>query len=225
MKKIIIIFVLIFVLISSINSQPIRYNSDIIFSQKNCIDNFKTSSINEKSKFSIGFLPTLFIPEEKLFRKYYSVGYGFTFNTSYKVTNNLKLSGNIEAIFSHLERIDMFDGRNPYETTSKWFSVAFGPKLYINKGTSRFFLNSNFKYTNIYHKIDYFHGFIQKNLEKAVGFNFGFGMEIPINNYFTFEINPSYNLIYPIYPNDGGEFYEKRTYYSISIGLNNNFKI
>lgn len=210
---------------SAVYSQSINNNSGRKTTIINDSNNYKTSSKSNLSKFSIAFLPLLFIPEDRLLRLYYSVGYGFTFNTTYKLTNNLKLSGNIEVIFSHLERIDVFDGRNPYETTSKWFSVAIGPKFYINNGPSRLFLNSNFKYTHIYHKIDYFHGFILKNLEKAVGLNFGLGIEIPINKYFSFEINPSYNVVYPIYPDDGGSFNEKHTYYSISIGLNHNFKI
>jgi len=230
MKKLIITVVLIFIAITSVYSQTLRsiYQEEKSLSLFNTTENANNllslnSSSDNLSKFSVAFLPLLFIPEDRLLRYYYSVGYGFILNTSYKLTNNFNISGNIEVIFSHFEKKDIFDSRNDYKTLSKWYSIEIGPKFYLNQGKSRVYLNSHFKYTQIYHGNGGFNIGLTKNPENTLGFNFGFGVEIPISNQLNIEINPAYNILYPI--GNKQLLNSVSAFYRISIGFNHNFKI
>jgi hypothetical protein len=175
----------------------------------------------KSSRFSLAFLPAISIPEHGSLLSY-SIGYGFNFNISYKLIKDIKISGNIEIIFSDFIKSDMF-GRRDYKAASRWVSVEIGPKVYLNRGSSRLYLNSNFKFTQIYHGAGGIYIGVIKNPENTIGFNFGFGIEIPVNNYFKFEINPLYNILYPII--NGQSLHYVSTYYKILLGLNYNFKI
>jgi hypothetical protein len=174
-----------------------------------------------KSKFSLAFLPAISIPENGSLLSY-SIGYGFNFNISYKLIEDIKISGNLEIIFSDFIKSDMF-GRRDYKAASRWVSAEIGPKFYLNRGSSRLYLNSHFKFTQIYHGAGDIYSGVIKNPENTIGFNFGFGIEIPVNDYFKLEINPLYNILYPII--DGQSLHYVSTYYKILLGLNYNFKI
>lgn len=229
MKNLIITVVLIFIAITSVYSQTLRSiyqeeKSPSLFNTNKKANNLLSlnSSSNNLSKFSIALSTLLFIPEDRKLRFPYSVGYGFNLNLSYKLMEDIKISGNIETIFSDFKMEDMFYGLK-YETKSLWLSAEIGTKLYLNRGSSRIFLNTHFKYTQIYHGNGSFNIGLTKNPENTLGFNFGFGVEIPISNQLNIEINPAYNILYPI--GNKQLLNSVSAYYRISIGLNHNFKI
>ncbi len=204
-NKLILLLILLLQLCGSVNAQ----------------DTEKKKAKNQKSKYTLALMPAITIPERGHFYKY-SVGYGFNMNASYKLTEDISLSGNIEIIFSDFKYTDMFDGRNDYTVTSHWYSFDIGPKFFLNRGSARIYINSNFKYTQIYHG-DKYTGLL--NPEKAIGFSFGFGLEIPVNDNFKIEVSPVCNILYPI--NYKGYIhtlnsYSFNAYYKISLGLNYN---
>ncbi len=55
-------------------------------------------------------MPAITIPDEGLGS--YSIGYGFNMNASYKLTEDISLSGNIEVIFSDFKYSYIFHRRN-----------------------------------------------------------------------------------------------------------------
>jgi hypothetical protein len=175
---------------------------------------------NQKSKYTLALMPAITIPEERSFHRY-SVGYGFNMNASYKLTEDISLSGNIEIIFSDFNYSDMFS-RCEYNVTSNWYSFDIGPKFFLNRGTTRIYVNSNFKYTQIYYgEGDKCTGELL-NPEQAIGFSFGFGVEIPVNEKFKIEFSPVYNYLFSIDDGITFETYKPNLYYKISLGLNYN---
>jgi hypothetical protein len=205
MKRIIQIALLLLLISGTVNAQ----------------DTEKKKAKNQKSKYTLAFMPAITIPEEGF--SHYSVGYGFNLNASYKLTEDISLSGNIEIIFPDFKYTDMFDGRADYTVTSHWYSLDIGPKFFLNRGSARIYINSNFKYTLIYHGENKDIGLL--NPEPAIGFSFGFGLEIPVNDNFKIEVSPVCNLLYPI--NYEGyshtlSSYSTNAYYKISFGLNYN---
>ena len=176
---------------------------------------------NQKSKYTLALMPAITIPEERSFYQY-SVGYGFNMNASYKLTEDISLSGNIEIIFSDFKYSDMYS-MFKYNVTSHWYSFDIGPKFFLNRGSTRIYLNSNFKYTLIYHTDGDNRTGELLNPEPAIGFSFGFGLEIPVNDKFKIEVSPVYNYLYSIDDRDiTFETYEPNLYYKISLGLNYN---
>jgi hypothetical protein len=175
---------------------------------------------SQRSKFSLGFLPGFTVLEKGEFYGYNSNGYGFNVNVTYRLIDEIKISGNLEVIFSKFKMEDVFDGRNKYEVVSKWYSIDIGPKFYINNGPSRIYFISNFKYTNIYHGEGNINIRTLENPDKAYGFNVGFGLEIRLNNRMNFEFSPMFNVLYPAVKE---QFLNKVSrYYKISAGLNYN---
>ena len=176
---------------------------------------------NQKSKYTLALMPAITIPEERSFYQY-SVGYGFNMNASYKLTEDISLSGNIEIIFSDFKYSDMYS-MFKYNVTSHWYSFDIGPKFFLNRGSTRIYLNSNFKYTLIYHTDGDNRTGELLNPEPAIGFSFGFGLEIPVNDKFKIEVSPVYNYLYSIDDRDiTFKTYKPNLYYKISLGLNYN---
>jgi len=194
----------------------------LISGTANAQETEKKKAKNQKSKYTLALMPAITIPEKGHLYKY-SVGYGFNMNVSYKLTEDISLSGNIEIIFSDFKYTDMFDGRTDYTVTSHWYSLDIGPKIFLNRGSTRIYLNSNFKYTQIYHGENKDIGLL--NPEPAIGFSFGFGLEIPVNDNFKIEVNPVCNILYPISYKDYYHTLNSNSfnaYYKISLGLNYN---
>lgn len=176
---------------------------------------------NEKSRYTLALMPAITIPEERSFRSY-SVGYGFNMNASYKLTEDISLSGNIEVVLSDFTFFDYFGGQK-YNVTSHWYSFDIGPKFFLNRGTTRIYLSSYFKYTLIYHSEGDNRTGKLYNPEQGIGFSFGFGLEIPVNDKFKIEFTPVYNYLYSI--NDRNITFDSHKpdlYYKISLGLNYN---
>lgn len=184
-------------------------------------DTEKKKAKNEKSRYTLAFMPAITIPHDGEFYRY-SIGYGFNMNASYKLTEDISLSGNIEIIFSDFKYSDMYN-MFKYNVTSHWYSFDIGPKFFLNRGLTRIYLSSNFKYTLIYHSEGDNRTGELLNPEQAIGFSFGFGFEIPVNDKFKIEFSPVCNLIYPI---NNKEFIHTlktyNAYYKISLGLNYN---
>jgi hypothetical protein len=175
---------------------------------------------NQKSKYTLALMPAITFPEGGI--SDYSVGYGFNLNASYKLTEDISLSGNIEIIFSDFKYSDMYS-MFKYNVTSHWYSFDIGPKFFLNRGSTRIYLNSNFKYTLIYHTEGDNRTGKLLNPEPAIGFSFGFGLEIPVNDKFKIEVSPVYNYLYSIDDRDiTFKTYEPNLYYKISLGLNYN---
>lgn len=172
----------------------------------------------KSSRFSLAFLPAIFIPVDGDVLRY-SVGYGFDINISYQLIEDIKISGNIETIFSNFKMGNLLGGSD-HKAKTLWLSSEIGPKYYLNKGISRIYLNFHFKFTQIYHWSGKNY-YITKNPETAFGLNFGFGIEIPVNNYLTLEVNPTYNILFPA--SNEQYFGSESSYYKISVGLNHNF--
>ena len=133
MKRLIQILMLLLLISGTVNGQDIE----------------KKKAKNQKSKYTLALMPAITIPEKGHFYKY-SVGYGFNMNASYKLTEDISLSGNIEIIFSDFNYSDMYN-MYKYYVTSHWYSLDIGPKFFLNRGSTRIYINSNFKYTQIYH--------------------------------------------------------------------------
>ena len=204
-NKLIQILILLLLLCGSVNAQ----------------DSENKKAKNQKSRYTLALMPAITFPEGGI--SHYSVGYGFNMNASYKLTEDISLSGNIEIIFSDFKYTDVFDGRADYTVTSHWYSFDIGPKFFLNRGTTRIYVNSNFKYTLIYHGENKDVGLI--NPEPAIGFSFGFGLEIPVNDKFKIEVSPVCNILYPINYKDYYHTlssYTSNAYYKISLGLNYN---
>lgn len=212
------VFQIIFLNSYVIYSQSIKNNCSSIFPYKS--EKYKTLSVENSTKFTLALLPMLFIPNERELSSLYSIGFGFTFNASYELTKNIKISGNIETILSKFKVKSIFDSRSIYETLSQWYSIEVGPKFYFQQGMSRIYLNSHFKYTQIYHGSGNYI-ILVNNPDHTLGFNFGFGIEIPVNNFVKLDINPSYNILYPV--NNKQLIYNGDSYYRILIGLSHNF--
>jgi len=206
-NKLIQLMILLLLLCGSVNAQ----------------DTEKKKAKNQKSKYTLALMPAITIPEKGHFYKY-SVGYGFNINASYKLTEDISLSGNIEIIFSDFKYSDMYS-MFKYNVTSHWYSFDIGPKFFLNRGSTRIYLNSNFKYTLIYHSDGDKRTGELLNPEPAMGFSFGFGFEIPVNDNFKIEVSPVCNILYPInskeyiYTLNSNSF---NAYYKISLGLNYN---
>jgi hypothetical protein len=225
--KIFCVVLLLVLLIISINSSALysqSINNNLGRKTINISDsyNYKTSSKSNLTNFSIAFLPAFVIPEDRSFSEY-SVGYGFNINLSYMLSEDIKISGNIETIFSDFIMENLLNGRLNYETKSLWLGAEIGAKLYLNRGFSRIFLNTHFKYTQIYHGSGDINISQINNPDNTLGFNFGFGVEIPLSNYLTFEVSPTFNYLYPISRDQ--HFDTSSGYYKILIGLIHNFKI
>jgi hypothetical protein len=188
----------------------------------NAQDTEKKKAKNQKSRYTLALMPATTFPEEGF--DGYSVGYGFNMNASYKLTEDISLSGNIEIIFSDFNYSDMYN-MYKYNATSHWYSFDIGPKFFLNRGTTRIYINSNFKYTLIYHSEGDKRTGELLNPEQAIGFSFGFGFEIPVNDNFKIEVSPVCNILYPI---NNKEYihtldsYSSNVYYKISLGLNYN---
>lgn len=174
---------------------------------------------NEKSRYTMALMPAITFPEGSSFHRY-SVGYGFNMNATYKLTEDISLSGNIEIIFSDFTLSSMYSTRK-HNVTSHWYSYDIGPKFFLNRGTTRIYLSTFFKYTLIYNgKGDKNISELQ-NPEQAIGFGYGFGFEIPVSDKFKIEFNPVINFLYAI--NDEGystlKTYNPNLYYKISLGM------
>jgi hypothetical protein len=215
------LFFVAFVIISantfSVSAQEkFRYTGGNVSNVKNSA-NYKSSAINNSSKFSLAFLPTyVFLGEE--YKPTYSNGYGFNIKTSYELSDFIKISGSIEAIFTHFKMTGM-DDRNVYETTSNWYSIEIGPK-FLSPGKYRVFWNFNLIATQIYHGTGSLNTQKINNPDNAVGFNMGIGAEIPINKFLTLEVNPLFNILHPV--DEGHTLASLNTYFKISFGLINN---
>ncbi|MDD5362365.1 MAG: hypothetical protein PHN88_09545 [Ignavibacteria bacterium] len=101
-----------------------QINSDYYYRNISCTKDtgiYKSPPANTAPKFSIAFLPTILVREDQAHSNY-STGYGFNIESSYEVSNYIKISGSIEAIFAHFEMHGM-ESRNVYETTSNWYSL------------------------------------------------------------------------------------------------------
>ena len=186
-------------------------------------DSTVDSIVAQKTKLSVlsvAFLPTIIFPKDGSMDSYYSTGYGFTVNTSYKVLSNISISGNIEFILSHFKITDMFDSRSDYETTSRWISVFIGPKIYLNNSSSRIYLNSNMRLIYVYHGTSYTGYYLPESPETAFGVDFGFGVETPINKDLTLEINPGYNILLP--GRHANTLKYESEYFRIAVGLRHN---
>ena len=162
------------------------------------------------SKFSVAFLPAMTTPMNK------NIGYGFNINSSYKLIEDIKISGNIEVIFFNIKINNVFG-----ERTSKAFliSLEIGPKFYLNRGTSRIYLNTHFKFTHIFYETNHNY-YLSDEPDIKLGFNLGFGFEIPVTDQLNFEVNPTLNVLYKLkneryLPSEFG-------YYKILVGLNYN---
>jgi hypothetical protein len=190
-------------------------------SSANSQDTENKKAKNQKSKYTLALMPAITIPEDRSFYQY-SIGYGFNMNASYKLTDDISLSGNIEIIFSDFKYSDMYS-MFKYNVTSHWYSFDIGPKFFLNRGSTRIYLNSNFKYTLIYHTDGDNRTGKLLNPEPAIGFSFGFGLEIPVNDKFKIEVTPVYNYLYSIDDRDiTFKTYKPNLYYKISLGLNYN---
>ena len=204
-NKLIVLLILLFLLCGSVYGQ----NTE------------KKKAKNEKSRYTMALMPAITFPEGSSFHRY-SVGYGFNLNASYKLTEDISLSGNIEIIFSDFKYSDMYN-MFKYNITSHWYSFDIGPKFFLNRGLTRIYLSSNFKYTLIYHSEGDNRTGELPNPEQAIGFSFGFGIEIPVNDKFKIEVSPVYNYLYSIDDrNITFKTYKPNLYYKISLGLNYN---
>lgn len=204
-NKLIVLLILLFLLCGSVYGQ----NTE------------KKKAKNQKSRYTLALIPAITFPEESSFHRY-SIGYGFNMNASYKLTEDISLSGNIEIIFSDFKYSDMYN-MFKYNVTSHWYSFDIGPKFFLNRGLTRIYLSSNFKYTLIYHSEGDNRTGELLNPEQAIGFSFGFGLEIPVNDKFKIEFSPVYNYLYSIDDrNITFKTYKPNLYYKISLGLNYN---
>lgn len=175
---------------------------------------------SEKSRYTLALMPAITIPYEGLGE--YSVGYGFNMNALYKLTEDISLSGNIEVVFSDFKYLTIFPEGCNYNVTSHWYSFDIGPKVFLNRGTTRIYLSSNFKYTLIFNgEGDKCTGELL-NPEQAIGFSFGFGFEIPVNDKFKIEVSPVCNILYPLNNINTLSSHTENAYYKISLGLNYN---
>jgi hypothetical protein len=205
MKRLIHLLLLILLVCGTVNGQ----------------DTENKKAKNQKSKYTLALMPAITIPDSH-FREF-SVGYGFNMNASYKLTEDISLSGNIEIIFSDFNNSDMYN-MYKYNATSHWYSLDIGPKFFLNRGSTRIYINSNFKYTQIYHGEGNKYSGKLLNPEQAIGFSFGFGLEIPVNDNFKIEVSPVCNILYPINKDYIYTLsaYSYNSYYKISLGLNYN---
>ena len=196
MKNIILIILFIIICFQCLKSQI--KNDSTLFPKDNI------------SKFSVAFLPAMTTPMNK------NIGYGFNINSSYKLIEDIKISGNIEVIFFNIKINNVFG-----ERTSEAFliSLEIGPKFYLNRGTSRIYLNTHFKFTHIFYETNHNY-YLSDEPDIKLGFNLGFGFEIPVTDQLNFEVNPTLNVLYKLkneryLPSEFG-------YYKILVGLNYN---
>jgi len=175
------------------------------------------SSKQNKSKYSFAISPTVYIPTEEALNNL-STRFGLTLNCSYKISKDFRISGNLGVIFSKFKVSSITDGRIFYEKTALLLTPGIGLKFYLNEGAARFFLNSHFTFVYINHGKDEINYLVTKNPETAIGFNFGFGTEFPLNKNLDLEINPGLNIYLP----NSSEGYLNKTssFINIDIGLN-----
>ncbi len=174
-------------------------------------------SKQNKSKFSFALSSTVYIPAEYGLNRL-SNGYGLTFNCSYRILKDLKISGNLGVIFSKFIVHSFTDGRISYGETALWLTPEIGSKYYLNEGVARFFLSTNFKFIYINYGFDKSHFLATKSPETGIGLNFGFGIEIPINKNFDLIIDPGFNIYLP--NSSEGYFNKTSSFCNINIGLN-----
>jgi hypothetical protein len=174
------------------------------------------SPMKNKSKFSFAFSPTLYLPLDGNKQQHYSIGYGLTFNTSYKITDEVNISGNVGMIFSNFEGssfTQMF-----FKKPAVLLKVEAGPKLYVNERGVRGFINPQFGF--IYFIQNRYEYSSIKDIKTALGLSLGFGLEIPIIQEIGLEINNGFNYYYQ---NDFNHDLKTIAYFNINIGARYNY--
>ncbi|MDD5361795.1 MAG: hypothetical protein PHN88_06655 [Ignavibacteria bacterium] len=178
----------------------------------------KVTPVTKQSKLTLGISPEIFIPEDRSLSKNYSVGYGFNLNGSYKLSEDIDISGAVGVIASGTEFEDIF-GMGDNETNSYWVSASLGPKFYTNRGTTRIYFNINLLYSNVYYQNSRIAGYVITNSSDMLGFNLGFGIEIPVYKRLNAELYPSYNCLYPLCDE---QTLHQSSFYKISAGVSYN---
>ena len=198
-----LIYFILFFNISILKSQTI--NDSVFNSNKRLLNN------------SFAVLPTVYIPSE-LYSSFSTV-FGLTFNYSYQIIKNLKLSGNLGILLSEKKVESGIPEELSYKKTVLWLTPAIGLKFYLNDGDAKIFLNSHLKYIYIKQIKEEIYSYIIQ--DKAIGFNIGFGVDIPVYKTYSLEINYGYNAV--ISKLSGSYIRENTTLYDINAGLRYGF--